>query len=88
MIATNFRAVNRGALLGTFDLQLPSGMILKSCCLFSKADGSRFVSGPSKKIGQGDAVKYEKLLDFTTRDVAEKFSRAALEAVDALGVAR
>jgi hypothetical protein len=85
MKALNFKPIGRGSLSGAFDLELPSGMIVRSCSLFEK-DGKRWVSGPSKKIGTGETAKYERLVEFTSRDIAEKFNVAALAALgDHLG---
>jgi len=77
MRAFDFRQIGKGCLVGTFDLELPSGLILCQCTLFEK-DGKRWVAGPSKKLGE----KYLKCVDFTSREVAEKFSAVAMKALD------
>jgi hypothetical protein len=82
MKAINYRPIAKGSLAGAFDLELPSGLILKSCALFDKG-GKRWISGPAKKIGSGPDAKYEKLVEFTSRETNERFNKAALEAVDA-----
>jgi hypothetical protein len=87
MKATNWRAVGKGSLIGTFSLEMPSGLILHECALFEKGD-RRWVAGPSRKIGTGDAAKYVKLMEFTSRDTSDAFNTDALDALDASGVSR
>lgn len=78
MKVLDYRAVRKGCVQASFNLELPSGLIICQCALFEK-DGKRWISGPSKKIGE----KYQKCLDFTSREVADKFGAAALLALDA-----
>jgi hypothetical protein len=87
MKALNFKPIAKGSLVGAFDLELPSGMIVRSCSLFEK-DGKRWVSGPSRKIGTGDTAKYERLVEFASRDLSDKFNAGALAALESAGAAQ
>src|SRR5690242_5276115 len=81
--ASDWRAVDRGALKGTFTLTLPSGMILRECALFEK-EGRRWVAPPQKQIKIGDTTKYISLIEFVDRETRDRFSEAALAAIDSL----
>jgi hypothetical protein len=49
---SNWKGFEKGALRGFFDVELPSGMILRSCSLFEK-DSRRWLGMPSKPRGEG-----------------------------------
>jgi DNA-binding cell septation regulator SpoVG len=78
MKITNWKDFTKGALRGFFDLELPSGMVLKGCSLFVK-DERRWVGMPSKKVGE----KYEPTVEFIDKETREKFSALAVKAIDA-----
>jgi hypothetical protein len=69
--------VNRGALLGTFDLEAPSGMLFKAVMLFEK-NGKRWIGFPSKEWTKQDGTKGVHVIEFVSRDVSNKFSAAVL----------
>ena len=80
----NWRKLEKGTLRGFFDVELPSGMVLKECSLHEKGD-SRWVNAPSRKFeGKGGETKYQRLVDFSSRRIAERFRSDVLHALDAL----
>jgi hypothetical protein len=83
MVASNWRPIAKGALMGAFSLEMPSGLILHECCLFRK-DDREWVSGPTKQIKSGDKVRYEALVEFATREDAAQFTADAIAALDRL----
>lgn len=85
MIALNWRAWQRGGKLrGHFDLELPSGMIIKSCALVEGEKGV-FVSLPQNAYTLRDGTKkYTPIIVFKDKGLAFRFSAQALEAVTAL----
>jgi DNA-binding cell septation regulator SpoVG len=76
---SNARKINKGALRGFFDVELPSGLKLNGCTLIEKADGKRFVGLPSKEFVKADGTKsYTPVVDIPDRDARQKFQDAVL----------
>ena len=74
----NIRKVDRGSLVGYFDLYLPSGMVLVGCSLIDK-DGSRFIGLPQREFLKWDGSKgYQRLVEIPDSEVREKFQRIVL----------
>jgi hypothetical protein len=75
---TNARRLDKGALVGAFDLELPSGLKILGVMLFER-DGKRGVGFPSKPFVKTDGTKtYAKLLEFANREAADRFKAAVL----------
>jgi hypothetical protein len=71
---SNARKLNKGALRGFFDVELPSGLKLNGCTLIEKADGKRFVRLPSKEFVKADGTKsYTPVVDIRTGMRARSF---------------
>lgn len=78
VIVSNPKPMRKGTLLGFFDLQMPSGLIVRGAMLFEK-NGKRWVSFPSKEWTKQDGTKgYSPLLEFADRDVADRFQAQVL----------
>ena len=70
---TNSKQMRKGTLLGFFDLEMPSGLIVRGAMLFEK-NGKRWVGFPSKESVKSDGTKgYMPLLEFADRSIADKF---------------
>lgn len=81
-VITNTKPMRRGTLIGFFDLEMPSGLIVRSAMLFEK-NGKRWVGFPSKEWTKGDGTKgYSPLLEFASRATADKFQAAVLPLVE------
>jgi DNA-binding cell septation regulator SpoVG len=78
----NWRPFGKNTLRGFATLQLASGLIIVDCTLHQK-DNSRWVSMPGKPWTdpQGQ-TKYAQIVDFIDREPRERFSKAAVEAID------
>jgi hypothetical protein len=75
---SNPRLLQRGALVGTFDLEMPSGLIIRGALLFEK-DGKRWVGFPSKEWTKQDGTKgYYPLIEFASREISDNFQKAVL----------
>jgi len=75
---TNAKLLNRKSLVGSFDLEMPSGLIVRGAMLFEK-DGRRWVSFPSKEWTKQDGTKgYFPLLEFASREIGDKFQKQVL----------
>jgi hypothetical protein len=70
---SNAKQLRKGTLLGFFDLEMPSGLIVRGAMLFEKG-GKRWVSFPSKEWTKQDGTKgYSPLLEFADRSISDKF---------------
>jgi hypothetical protein len=79
---TNPKLIRKNTLIGSFDLQMPSGLIVRGAMLFEK-DGRRWVSFPSKEWTKQDGTKaYSPILEFADRSIAGKFQAAVLPFVE------
>jgi hypothetical protein len=70
---SNAKLIRKGTLIGSFDLEMPSGLIVRGAMLFEK-DGKRWVNFPSKEYQKHDGTKgYFPLLEFASREISDKF---------------
>jgi hypothetical protein len=77
-IISNAKSIRKNSLIGFFDLQMPSGLIVRGAMLFEKS-GKRWVSFPSKDWVKPDGTKsYSPLIEFADRSIADKFQSAVL----------
>lgn len=79
----NYRSINKGALVSSFDIIIPKwgNFTIKECKLFQK-NGQRFISMPSKEYEHEGKKKYYSLVAFQEKDMFEKFSAQVLLAID------
>lgn len=85
----DWRPMQKGALLGFAKIELPSGMIIVDCTICTGPNGP-WASPPSKAMigrdglvmkDQADKVRYQPLIEFTSKDVRNRWSDAVLQAV-------
>ena len=75
---TNAKPMRKNSLLGFFDLEMPSGLIVCGAMLFEK-NGKRWVGFPSKEWTKQDGTKgYNPLLEFASREISDKFQAQVL----------
>jgi hypothetical protein len=61
---SNFKRLDKNSLRGFFDLELPSGMILRSCSYHVKGD-SQWIGWPAKPYVKEDGSKaWQNIIDF------------------------
>src|ERR1039457_1943691 len=78
---SNWKPLNHGSLRGFLTLTLPSGLIIHNCHLLGTA-GKRWVGLPARRFQLADgSIKYEPLLEFTSRRALRNFRETALRAV-------
>jgi hypothetical protein len=76
---SNARKINKGALIGFFDVELPSGMKLNSCTLLSK-DGRRWIGLPSREWQKPEGTKaWQPIVEIPDREARDKFTAAVLQ---------
>jgi hypothetical protein len=80
-IVSKAKILNKGSLIGAFDLEMPSGLIVRGMMLF-ESNGRRWVNFPSKEFVKPDGSRgYYPLLEFTTKEVENNFQKQALVVV-------
>jgi hypothetical protein len=79
---TLFKPYQKNTLMGFIDIEAPSGLIIHGCTLHQK-NGSRWVGLPSKQFKKDDGSSgWTPVIEFATRDAADRFRDAVLEAFD------
>lgn len=79
---TNLRRIDKGALVASFTVELPSGLAVNECVLFEK-EGRRWISGPSREFAKADGTKgRQPLVAFASREANDKFQALVLPAVE------
>jgi hypothetical protein len=72
-VLSNPKRLGRGTLVGSFDLEMPSGLVVRGAMLFEKGS-RRWVNFPSKEWTKSDGTKgYFPLLEFASREISDKF---------------
>ncbi len=75
---SNARVIRKNSLIGSFDLEMPLGLIVRGVMLHEK-NGKRWVNFPSKEWVKPDGAKqYFPLLEFASNDVRDRFQRQVL----------
>lgn len=83
MQISNWKEMRKGTLQGFFTVTTPSGMVIHGCSLFEK-EGRRWVGMPSRIVDKPDGKKaYIAHVDFTTKEISQKFQDMVLKALDA-----
>ena len=84
-VITNAKLVRKNSLVGSFDLEMPSGLIVRGAMLLQK-NGGRWINFPSKEWTKSDGAKgYFPLLEFNSKETKERFQSHVLPlAVEAL----
>ena len=74
----NARSVSKGTLAGTFDLMLPSGLIIYGVMLHKHSGGKSWIGFPSKEWLNGDKRAFAPLIGFTDEETRKRFSSQVL----------
>jgi hypothetical protein len=75
---TNPKVIRKNALIGFFDLEMPSGLIVRGVMLLEK-NGKRWINFPSKEFAKQDGSRgFSPLLEFSTREISDRFQGAVL----------
>ncbi len=72
-VISNAKLLRKNSLIGSFDLEMPSGLVVRGAMLFEK-DGRRWVNFPSKEWTNADGAKqYFPLLEFASKEIKNRF---------------
>ena len=74
----NTRGVSKGTLVGTFDLALPSGLLIYSAMLHRHSGGKTWIGFPSKEWLNGDKRAFSPLIGFSDLESRERFQGQVL----------
>jgi hypothetical protein len=82
MLITNFKHINKSALIGTFDLVIPKwgNFVIREMCYFQKG-AQKWVSFPSKQYEKDGQKKYYPYNAFQDKATLDAFMHKVLEAV-------
>jgi hypothetical protein len=81
-IISNPKPMRKGTLIGFVDLEMPSGLIVRGLMLFEK-NNKKWCSFPSKEFTKQDGTKgYSPLLEFSSRDISDRFQAAVVPLVE------
>src|SRR5215510_4118839 len=79
---SNWKPLQNGSLRGFLTVTLPSGLIIHNCQLL-EASRKRWIGLPARRFRLADgSVKYEPLIEFTTKKALQGFRERALKALD------
>jgi hypothetical protein len=69
----NFKSFTKNTLLGFFDVELDSGLVLCGCTLH-QTGGRHWIGLPSKPYTKDDGTQsWTKIVDFRDKKIADKF---------------
>jgi hypothetical protein len=74
----NVRGVSRGTLACTFDLTLPSGLLIYGVMLHKQSGGKSWIGFPSKEWLNGDKRAFSPLIGFSDLETRELFQGQVL----------
>lgn len=85
IVASNFRWVRKNTLQASVDLTVPAWRIkFRGCLWHQKGDRQWIAFGAREYFDQAGARQFADLIQFTDRDVHDRFQAAALTAVHAI----
>lgn len=83
---SNWKPMRKGALLGFFDCELPSGLVLKGCMLFEKGQ-RRWIGLPAKTFSKADGgTGYSPTVEIPDRARSDWFNGQCVRALVDEGV--
>jgi len=81
MTVTNYKSIDRGAVVASFDLELDSGMVVYGMKLMNGKNG-RWVGFPERPYQQNGETKYAKIIGIPNRERSDKFRDLVLSVLD------
>ena len=84
---SDWKPFTKNTLRGFFTVKTPSGMVLHNCSLHVK-NGSRWVGLPAQKYtAKSGETSFTPIVEFVSREAANRFRDAVLAALEHSGVA-
>ena len=86
MTIENWKPTTGGKRVGTFDLTMPSGIVLKQCSLV-KGENGEFIGLPQTAWTNNEGQKkYTSVVEIPDKDIRQRFTDAVIRALRELGV--
>ena len=76
----NFKPRNVGSVVGTFSVEMPSGMLLHECSLMHSGE-REWINPPQRQYEVNGEKKYAKLVDFISRDRKDAWESMVMAAL-------
>jgi len=78
----NFKTVNKGYIVGRFDLHIDEwgGLVIKDCTLFKKNE-TKWIAPPQKSFEAEGKKMYSPLVSFR-KEIFDKLQKKAIELID------
>jgi hypothetical protein len=74
----NPKVIRKNSLVGSFDLELPSGLIIRGALLM-ESHGKRWINLPSKPYQKEDGAQgWFSFVDFASKEIRDRFQAAVL----------
>jgi hypothetical protein len=80
---TDWKPHPKGSLVGFFSASLPSGMVIHSLMLHAKGTARWIAFSAREWTDEAAQRQYSRLIEFTDRQVADRFCDQVLAALDA-----
>lgn len=81
IIASNFRKIGKGTLIGTVDLEIVGWKLLFKECLWHRKEDREWIQFPRREFSDREGNrKFADIITFTDREVSGRFQKAALAA--------
>ncbi len=78
----NWKPFHKNTLVGFFSATMPDGVIIHNLTLHEK-NGSRWIGMPAREwTNDAGEKQFARLVEFTSREIADTFRDAVLEALD------
>jgi hypothetical protein len=80
--ATDWKPFQKGCMVGSFTLHLPSGLVIRDIAVFQKGQ-SRFIGMPRQLFTNKEGLKdFKRIIEFRDRKTEDAFRDMALKALD------
>lgn len=79
---TDWKPFQKGAMVGSFTLHLPSGLVVRDIALFEQ-DASRWIGMPRQRYRNKEGVEcFTTIIEFRDRKASDAFRDVALKAIE------
>jgi hypothetical protein len=85
VITSNLKFIHKNSLKATVDLTIPKWRLVIRGAMWFEKNGKEWIGFPSREwTDRNGEKKFATILEFSDRDTADRFQRAALAAVRAI----
>lgn len=85
IVASNFRSIGKGTLVGSVDIEVVGWHLSFKECLWFRKENEEWISFPAREFtDRNGAKKHVEIIVFTNETVRARFQKSALDAVHAV----